>query len=396
MDGEAHRVSEQVLDSVRELLPAVLEDAVRVEALRTVPETTMEPLVATKLLRMFQPAAQGGLEGDPATYFHGIRLLASACGSTGWTASLLGTTAFHVSLLEEQSAVDVWGDQPDALVTSSYAPLGRLVPAESGYLLSGTWRSVVGAALSDWLMLGCQVIGRTGEPIDYAAVLVPRSSVQLGEAWGAIGLRGTGARVVEITNAEVPAHRVYATNRRNQLLETLGQPGTPTLYRMPFATIYSTSITAPLIGAADGAYTYYIERAKARSRLTLGTRGPEDRSAALSISRGLGALDASVLLLERNLRDLRSYGERNEPVPMELRLRARRDQVLSTERAVDAIDALLRTAGGHGVQGHTPIQRAWRDIHTGAAHLVNNVDQAVGTYGRYLLGLGVDDSMVLV
>jgi len=390
-------LSEEVLDSVRELLPAVRDDAVRVEALRTVPEKTMQALRATRLLRMFQPVGLGGLEGHPAAFFAGVRLLASACGSTGWTASLMGTAAFHVSLFEVQSAVDVWAEQPDALVTSSYAPLGRLFPTESGgYRLSGTWRSVVGAALSDWMLLGTQVIGRSGEPIDYASVLVPRSATQLGEAWSAVGLLGTGARVVVVEDAEVPSHRVYATNRRNQLLEDRRGPSTPLLYRMPFSTLYSTSITAPLLGAAEGAYAYYLERAAERSRLTLGTRGPENRSAALSIARGLGAIDASVVLMDRNLRDMHAYGDDVENLPMELRLRARRDQVLSTERAVEAIDSLVSTAGGHGVQGNTPIQRAWRDIHTGAAHLVNNVDQALGTYGRYVLGLGVDDSMVLV
>lgn len=389
-------MSDDVLHSVRGLLPDLLADAVRVEALRTIPQQTMEALVATKLLRMFQPAAVGGLEAEPVLFFTGIRLLANACCSTAWTASLMGTTAWHVSLLEEQSAYDVWGDSPDALVTSSYAPLGQLVPAESGYRLSGTWRSVVGAALSDWLMLGSQVIGRSGEPIDYAAVLVPRSAVRLGEAWSAVGLRGTGTRVVEVTDVGVPAHHVYATTRRNRLIELLREPEAPALYRMPFASIFSTSITAPLIGAAEGAYSYYIERTRSRSRLTLGARGPEGRSATLAIARGLGALDASVLQIDRNLRELYDCGQRNEPIPMELRLRARRDQVLSTERAVEAIDLLLKSAGGHGVQGNTPIQRAWRDIHTGAAHLVNDVDQGVSTYGRWVLGLGVEDSLVLV
>jgi 3-hydroxy-9,10-secoandrosta-1,3,5(10)-triene-9,17-dione monooxygenase len=389
-------LDEEILDPVRDLLPALREDAVRVEALRTVPERTMESLAATGLLRTFQPVAVGGAEGDPLTFFTGVRLLAGACGSTGWTVSLMGASSFHVSLLEPQSAVDVWSEDPHALVTASYAPLGRLVPAESGYRLSGTWTSVMGAALADWMILGSQVIGRTGEPIDYAAVLVPRSAVRLGEAWHAIGLRGTGTRVVEVAEAEVPAHRVYGTARRNQLIELLRKPEASTLFRVPFGSLYATSISAPLVGMAEGAYSYYVERTRARSRLTLGTRGPAHRSATLAVTRGLSTLDASVLQMDRNLGEVLECGRNNVPVPMELRMRVRRDQVLAVETSVESIELLIKTAGGHGVQGDTPIQRAWRDIHTGAAHLVNNADQAMAAYGKWVLGMGVDDSMLLV
>ncbi|TNM50847.1 flavin-dependent monooxygenase [Nocardioides albidus] len=389
-------MSEDILDPIRALLPGVREDAVKVEALRTIPQETMRALVGTGLLRTFQPRALGGAEGDPAAFFAGIRLLSSGCGSVGWTASLMGTTAWHVALLEEQAHDEVWGDDPDALVTSSYAPLGRLVPDEAGYRLSGTWNSVVGADLADWMMLGSQVIGRSGEPIDYAAVLLPRSEVEVGEAWGAVGLRGTGTRAVTVEETHVPLHRVYATARRSTLVEALRAPTAPALYRVPYAAIYSTSITAPLLGAAEGAYAYYTERSRQRSRLSLGARSGEDPSTSLAIARGLNELDASVLQIERDLRELHACALHNEPVPIELRLRARRDQVLSTERAVDAIELLLRAAGGHGVQGSTPILRAWRDIHTGAAHLVNNVGQGAGLYGRWALGFGVDDTLVSV
>lgn len=116
----------------------------------------------------------------------------------------------------------------------------------------------------------------------------------------------------------------------------------------------------------------------------------------MAVARGASEIDASVLQLERDLREQMEHAVRNEPIPIELRLRARRDQVRSAERAVDAVDLLFKAAGGHGAQAGNPIERAWRDVHTGAAHVVNDAEQGMSLYGRWAYGLGVDDSLILV
>lgn len=390
-------MSVDVLDSVRALLPGIRDRAARTEAERDISAETMAALVETGLFRMFQPRAHGGSEQDPVTFFTAVRLLASACGSTGWAASLIGATPWHVALLEPQAAVDVWGADQDALVTSSYAPVGRLTPEEGGYRLRGVWRSAPAAEHCAWFVLGSLLIGESGDPVDYTAVLVPRADMAIDGDWNVVGLRGTGSKDVAVSNAFVPAHRIYGSAGRTRVSTIQRQPDSPVLYRVPFATIHSTAITAPLLGAAEGAYAYHLDRVRARNRLTHGGRkGVEDDFAHVSVARGTAELDASVLQLDRDLREQYEHALRNEPIPMELRLRARRDQVRCTERAVEAVDLLFRAAGGHAVRTSTPIQRSWRDVHTGAAHLVNDVEQGMSMYGRWAYGLGVDDSMILV
>jgi 3-hydroxy-9,10-secoandrosta-1,3,5(10)-triene-9,17-dione monooxygenase len=390
-------VASDVLKAVRALLPAVRERASRTEAERAVPPETVTALADAGFFAMFRPARFGGSESDPVDYFTAVRLLASACPSTGWTASLLGISPWHVALFEPQTGDDVWGADPSVLVSSSYAPTGRLVPADGGYRLSGTWRSAPGAEHCDWIVLGTLMIGSTGDPVDYTTAVVPRSDYTLKDGWNVVGLRGAGALDVQVDDVFVPPHRIFGAAGRRRIARFQRGPDAPALYRVPFACVHSTALVVPLLGAAEGAYAYHLARMRRRSELSHGGRKwSGDEFAPVAVARGSGEIDASVLQLERDLRELTGHAQRNERIPIELRLRARRDQVRSAERAVEAVDLLLKAAGGHGVQAGNPIQRAWRDVHTGAAHVVNDVDQGMSLYGRWAYGLGVDDSLILV
>jgi 3-hydroxy-9,10-secoandrosta-1,3,5(10)-triene-9,17-dione monooxygenase len=390
-------VASDVLESVRELLPIIRDRAPRTEAERAIPDETIGALTDAGFFAMFRPVRYGGTESDPVGYFEVVRLLGSACPSTGWVASLLGIAPWHVALLEPQTCSEVWDDDPNTLVTSSYAPTGRLTPVDGGYRLNGAWRSAPGADHCGWVVLGSLMIGPSGDPVDYAAVAVPRSDYTLKDGWNVAGLRGAGSKDVIVRDAFVPAHRIYGAAGRRRISKFLRGPDGPVLYRVPFASIHGIALTSPLLGAAEGAYDYHLDRMRQRTRLSHGGRAfSADGSAPAAVARGAGEIDASVLQIDRDLRELMDHASRNERIPIELRLRARRDQVRGTERAVEAMDLLLKAAGGHGVQNDNPIQRGWRDVHTGAAHVVNDVEQGMSLYGRWAYGLGVDDSLILV
>ena len=57
---------------------------------RVVPAESVKALTETGFFRLLQPVRFGGIEADPLTFLAAVRLIASACGSTGWVASVLG------------------------------------------------------------------------------------------------------------------------------------------------------------------------------------------------------------------------------------------------------------------------------------------------------------------
>ncbi|WP_449060632.1 3-hydroxy-9,10-secoandrosta-1,3,5(10)-triene-9,17-dione monooxygenase oxygenase subunit [Planomonospora algeriensis] len=388
-------MSDEVLEPVRALLPGIAGRARSADENRWIPQETVAELAAAGVFRMLQPKRYGGAESDPAGFFEVIREISGACGSTGWVASLLGVHQWQAGMFAEAAQDEVWGGSPDALISSSYAPMGRLTPVEGGYEMSGRWSFSSGCDHASWAVLGATVVGAEGRPVDFMSVLVPRADYAVHDVWDVIGLRGTGSNDLTVERAFVPAHRVMRNYEQAQLRGPGQKVNTGPLYRMPFATLFTSAITAPVIGAVAGCYDAYLAAMRDRVRLSLGGgRFAEDRFAQVAVARAASEIDAAILQTDRNVREVYRHAVRGDAIPMELRLRARRDQVRGTERAVEAIDLLFKTAGGNSLRRGNPIERAWRDAHAGSVHVANDVERALAMYGRSAFGLTVEDDLI--
>jgi 3-hydroxy-9,10-secoandrosta-1,3,5(10)-triene-9,17-dione monooxygenase len=74
-------------------------------------------------------------------------------------------------------------------------------------------------------------------------------------------------------------------------------------------------------------------------------------------------------------------------------LKVRRDQVLGSQRAIDAIDALFEASGGRALAEGTYLQRAWRDAHAGRVHAANDPERALQMFGAHEFGHKIDPGM---
>jgi len=388
-------MTNEVLERVRPLLPGIAERAEATDANGAVSEETMKELTAAGALRMLQPARFGGTESDPVHFYEVVRAISGVCGSTGWVTAVLGVHPWQLALFDERAQEEVWGEDPDTLVSSSYAPAGRLTAVDGGYELTGHWSFSSGCGHASWALLGGLVVGADGRPVDFLTVLVPAADYVIEEVWDVIGLRGTASDDIAVERAFVPEHRVL----RNQDQARLRGPGqkvnTGPLYRMPFASIFTSTVTAPVIGAVSGCYDAYLSAMRDRIRLSVGGgRFAEDQFTQVAVARAASEIDAAILQLNRNVSELYAYATGGAPIPMELRLRTRRDQVRGTERALEAIDILFKTAGGNSLRRGNPIERAWRDAHAGGVHVANDVERALAMYGRGEFGFTVEDNLV--
>ncbi|WP_433873689.1 3-hydroxy-9,10-secoandrosta-1,3,5(10)-triene-9,17-dione monooxygenase oxygenase subunit [Saccharopolyspora sp. CA-218241] len=386
---------EQLREAVRALLPRIAERAAVTDETSRVPVETVRELREAGFFRALRPRRYGGLEGDPVEFFRAVRSIAGACTSTGWLGAVLGVHPWQVALFDRRAQDEVWGEDPEALLSSAYAPVGALVPVDGGYALSGRWSFSSGCEHASWALLGAVVAGADGRPVDFLTVLVPRSEYAIEDVWDVVGLRGTASNDIVVERAVVPAHRVI----RNYAQARLRCPGHRVnrgpLYRLPFGAVFTAAITAPILGAAEGCLRTYVETARDRTRLSLGGgRFAEDPFAHAAVARAASQIDAAVLQLERNLAELLDCAHRGEDPPRELRLRARRDQVHGTERALEAVDRLFAMAGGRALRRGDPIERAWRDVHAGGMHAANDVERTLALYGRGAFGFDVEDNLV--
>jgi 3-hydroxy-9,10-secoandrosta-1,3,5(10)-triene-9,17-dione monooxygenase len=372
-----------VIAGIAELLPAFRQRAQETEDARVVPAESVKALTETGFFRLLQPRTFGGLEADPVSFYKAVRMISSACGSTGWVASVVGVHPWQLTLFPPQAQQDVWATDPSTRMSSSYAPTGKARLTEGGYRLDGRWSFSSGCDHASWVLLGGIVTNDEGKPVDFCTFLVPGSDYTIDDVWDTVGLRGTGSNDIVVCDAFVPEHRALSFQHVTRCACPGHEVNKAPLYHIPFGSIFSYAITTPIIGMATGAYAAHVEYQRGRVRASYtGQKAAEDPYAQVRIAEAAALLDAAWAALERNMTELMAHARAGEKIPLPLRLRTRRDQVTGTGQAIRAVDLLFENSGGRALKLGTPIQRFWRDAHAGRVHAINDPERALSMFGR--------------
>jgi 3-hydroxy-9,10-secoandrosta-1,3,5(10)-triene-9,17-dione monooxygenase len=392
----AENAGHEVIDGVRELLPTLRERAQEAEDARIIPSESIKSIEGTGLFRLLQPAAFGGLEADPLTFYTAVRLIASACGSTGWVASVLGVHPWHVGLFPAEAQQDVWGTDSATRISSSYAPTGKARKVQGGHQLGGRWSFSSGCDHASWVLLGQIVTDVDNRPIDFRTFLLPRADYVIEDVWDTVGLRGTGSNDIVLSDVFVPEYRSLSFTDVSRLVCPGQELNRAPLYKLPYGSVFSYSITTPIIGVATGAYQAHVAYTRERVRVAyVGQKAAQDPFAQVRVAEAAAEIDAAWTALERNMMDLMSCVRTGQPIPVDLRLRVRRDQVRGTGQAIHAVDRLFENSGGRALKSGTPIQRFWRDAHAGRVHAINDPERALSMYGGGEFGLPVPADAML-
>jgi 3-hydroxy-9,10-secoandrosta-1,3,5(10)-triene-9,17-dione monooxygenase len=387
-------MSQAVLDGVRDLLPGIRERADDAERLRVVPEASIKELEEVGFFRLLQPRRFDGLEADPVDFYTAVRDIAGACGSTGWVASVVGVHPWQVALFADEAQQAVWGDDSTTRLSSSYAPTGKAQLTDGGYRLSGKWSFSSGCDHCSWVLLGGLVFNDEGSVVDFKTFLVPRENYTIVDVWHMVGLSGTGSNDIVVDDVFVPDAFTLSMGDTGRCYGPGQEQNTSDLYKLPFHSIFTGTITTPIIGMAMGAYAEHVEMQQKRVRAAyLGEKASLDPFAAVRIARASSEIDAAWALLVNNIREEQALVAKGEKIPLGLRLKVRRDQVLGTQRAIDAIDSLFEASGGRALANGTYLQRAWRDAHAGRVHAANDPERALQMYGAHEFGHKVDPGM---
>ncbi len=386
----AENVGHEVLAGVRELLPTLRERAQETEDARVVSADSIKALEGTGFFRLLQPAAFGGYEADPVTFYAAVRLIASACGSTGWVSSVLGVHPWHLGLFTPQAQQDVWGSDQSTRMSSSYAPTGKAVTVDGGHTVGGRWSFSSGCDHATWVLLGQIVTDQENRPIDFRTFLLPRSDYAIEDVWDTVGLRGTGSNDIVVSDVFVPEHRSLSFIDVTKLVVPGQELNHGALFRLPYGSVFPYGITAPIIGMATGAYEAHVAYTRERVRVAYaGQKAAQDPHAQVRVAEAAAEVDSAWLALERNMAELMDHARAREEIPIGLRLRVRRDQVRGTAASIRAVDRLFENSGGRALKTGTPIQRFWRDAHAGRVHAINDPERALTMYGGAEFGLPV-------
>jgi len=373
---------DRTLERARELAPRLRERAADCEALRRIPDESMKELREAGLLRALQPRRFGGSELDPWTFYEVVMEVSKACASTGWVLGVLGVHNWQLGLFPEAAQRDVWGDDPGVVISSSYAPTGKVARVDGGFRLSGRWSFSSGCDHCDWVFLG-GVAPSEGPLPDMRTYLLPRGDYAIDDNWRVAGLCGTGSKDIVVEGAFVPEHRTHRFVDGFSLSSPGQAVNAGPLYRLPFGSVFSCAIAVPAIGAARGALELFRTQTRQRLSGLDGSKVVDDPAVQSRIADAAFEVDAARGALERDWRELAALADAGAGIPLAPRERTRADAARAVARAVHAVDRLFEASGGRAIFLDNPIQRVFRDVHAMRAHAFNNPDKAARLFGRF-------------
>ena len=377
------------------LVPQFAERAARCESDCRVSDEMVERFRETGLHKTLLPAAYGGYEMGFSAMLETSVAIGKVCASSAWVCGLYMVHNWFGGLFPKEVQDEMWGHDPGAFISGSYAPIGKATPVDGGYRLSGRFPFCSGSPGAAWNLCGARLpIGPEGQPVP-AFTLVPKADYRIDwDSWRPVGLAGTGSFDLIVDDAFVPAHRVLrfsdATGGTGPGAEFNDNP----LYRMSLLTGVAFALAMPAVGAAAGALERFIDENKVRQThgaVVLGGKRIADfHTIQKRVGEAAARVDACRLIAQHAIdvaeREVRQDGKSSMPV----RLHNRRAQSFIANEAKTATDLIFDAAGGRCLQQSHPLQRAWRDVAAINHHISLNFDAVMSMYGQFVFGLPLE------
>lgn len=383
----------QLIKNARELGPRLAERAYQADQDMRIPDETIAEMKAAGLFKILQPARWGGFEMDPRTFYKVQTVLAEYCMSTAWIYGVMGVHPWQIARYPMKTQEEIWGEDVNTLVASTYMPTAKVTPVEGGYQVSGRWGFSSCCEHSSWFLLGGIVPEADGRPPEHGTFLIPRSEVTIHKNWDTLGIRGSGSHDVEVKGCFVPAHRVQRTNS-TKVDDTPGRrANTNPIYNLSFASVFVRAVSTACIGGLRGAINEFTRYASQHVG-NHGSKTAEDPQAQQAIVEAMCAVDAMELVLERDYSEMMDYAERGELPPVERRLLYRYHSSSVPSACADHVSTLMRCMGAQGMYSKSPIGRIFRDIHQARGHIANNYMAHARVAGAVFLGLPNPDPFV--
>ncbi|RAU18900.1 flavin-dependent monooxygenase [Nitrincola tibetensis] len=383
-----------MLKKLKEILPAIRENAPLAVKLRQVPKENVDMLHGIGLNRAFLPKAYGGLEMSLPEFTDCIAALAGACCSTAWAYSLLCTHNHQMSMFSKQAQDEFWGTNPDAVASSSIAPFGKHEETEGGIIFTGDMKWSSGVDHADWIIVGFLRTKSDGGKV-YSFAVIPRSDFSIIDDWYSVGMQGSGTKTAHIDRVFVPEHRIQAAI---DMMEGrhVGRDLYPDskIYHTPYRPYFACGFAAMSLGVAERMIDVYKELTQNRVRAYTGAAVRESIPPILRIAESYQQVAAARAYLEKTWQEHKEYGERHEYPTRYVLAHWRTNQAYAIKMCVEAVNRLWAVMGASNWYEDRESQRLWHESNMTAAHAYTDYDVCAQILGRELLGLEPDPSLL--
>src|SRR3954454_3606181 len=373
-----------LLERARALVPRLAERAPAATAARNIPADTIAEYHQAGILRILQPRRYGGLQGRFSLFSRIVEELTFGCASSAWVYAVLAEHQWIIAQYPERAQIELWGDDPLAVASSSLAPRAPATLVADGCRLSGRYTFSSGCDHAQWVILGA-FLGQVGDPRHIAYLLVPLAKVEIVDDWQVLGLLGTGSKSLVLHDVFVPQHRcvmvsdLFAGTPPGALVH----PDYPVV-RAPRGFLVSYSL--PPVAIALGRRALDIVCRDLAIRVSRGvTKMAGSEVVQMTIGEAAAAIDAATLLLHHGRDASTDAVSSGRKIGEGEALRARRDMVYAQHQVGWAMERLCELSGARWVYDSDPLQEIRRDVMTILTHHAASRAAAFAPYGKMLV-----------
>ena len=383
----------QLIDSAEKLIPILRDRSKQANESRRIPKETIADFKEAGFFKILQPKQYGGYELDPHTFFEVQLKIAEGCMSSAWVLGIIAVHPFQLALYDKKAQDEVWAENPEALIASSYAPLGKVERVENGFKLSGHWQWSSGSDHCSWIFLGALVFPEKEGAPEYRTFLLPKKDYEIKDTWYSMGLKATGSQDIHVQDIFVPEYRTHKQSDGFNLTNPGYAVNKNNLYKIPWGQLFVRVVSTPAIGATKEFLREFIHGANNKSSSDPSKLAGDTNTQEL-IANAASEIDALETIMFRNLDVMLDMTGNQGGMPMIDRVKFRYDASLVIEKCLKVVDELFSNAGGASVFTGSRVQDLFLDVHTSRAHVANNPVNFARNFGAMQLGLENTDFFV--
>jgi 3-hydroxy-9,10-secoandrosta-1,3,5(10)-triene-9,17-dione monooxygenase len=333
-----------------------------------------------------QPCRFGGHQASFDVFSRIVETLALGCAASAWVYAVLAEHQWIIACMPDQAQIDVWGDNPEAVASSSLAPRETAQGTTGGWRLSGRFPFSSGCRHAQWAIIGARTEDAAGE-LATRYLLVPMQHIEIIDDWHVLGLRGTGSCSLQLDDVFVPEHRTILLG---DLLDgcTPGSLILPeySLLRAPRGYLVPFSLPPVMFTLAYRALKQVPE--SLRNRISRGTlQVAASEVVQMRLGDAAAAIETAVLIMQTRRAESIAALEAGAVIAPDAVARNRRDVTFAAQQLRVGMEALIEVSAARSVYDSDPLQALFRDIVTIGTHTIVSRQGAMVAYGRLMLGL---------
>lgn len=382
-----------LIDRARDLHDFIAAHREQNEKERRVSTEVMDAIKEAGLIRGLQSVHYGGLEVHPAEWYQAMIEVSSACPSTGWLVGILGVHPFEFAQMSIEMQDELYRDDPDTLVSSSYAPQSQIRRVPGGFRINGQHRTSSGVDHASWVVIGGAVPDEdpsTGR----RTFVIPMKDVRVVDDWYVVGLSGTGSKSIAFDDVFVPEHRSAA---RQDLMNSTG-PGMAIndrpLFHIPHGAVYGSAGAGPAVGVAKAAYREYLAQIATYITRRTGVNKAEDPLTHLRIGDAQSLIEAAESRTVWAYNEMYAKAQAGEEITLYDRAHYSWRMAQAADDCVTAVRRLFESRGASAVFLNNPLQAYYRDIIVMRQHGTQDRDARTVALARAELGLSLEEQFI--